>query len=50
MLGMRGYVIFVKDMKIPIEKPKVIEVWKKSGKNHQPHDYETFKNSLKRLA
>lgn len=37
-------------MAIPVDKPRVIQVWKKAGKNHQPHVYEDFKQSLTRLA
>jgi hypothetical protein len=47
---MRGYIAFVKDMGFPIDKARVIEVWKKAGRNHKPHDYETFKNSLQKLS
>ncbi len=32
-LGMKGYVAFVKDMQIPINKERVIEVWKKTSIN-----------------
>lgn len=30
-LGIRGYVALVKDLQIPIDKNRVIEVWKKSA-------------------
>ena len=49
-LGLRGYIAFVKDMAIPIDKARVIEVWKKSCINHQPHNYDDFVNSLRRLS
>lgn len=28
----------------------MIEVWKKSGRNHQPHDFDSFKKSLLKLS
>ncbi len=37
-------------MEIPIDKARVIEVWKKSCVNHMPHNYDDFANSLRRLA
>ena len=49
-LGLRGYIAFVNDMKIPVDKPRVILVWKKAGKNHQPHKYEDFRHSLSLLG
>lgn len=37
-------------MEIPIDKARVIEVWKKACVNHMPHSYDDFINSLRRLA
>ncbi len=37
-------------MKVLIDKQRVIEIWKKSGHNHQPLLYEDFKNSINKLA
>jgi hypothetical protein len=33
-LGLRGYIAFVNEMGIPVDKQSVIETWKKSCKNH----------------
>jgi len=33
-LGMRGYIAFVKDMQINIDKQRVIEAWKKTSVNN----------------
>lgn len=49
-IGLRGYIAFTKDMQIPIDKARAVEVWKKSCVNHQPHEYEDFKASLTKLA
>ena len=45
-LGLRGYVAFVKDMKILVDKQRVIEVWKKAAVNQQPHLFDEFRGSL----
>lgn len=50
VLGLRGYIAFIKDMQIPVDKTRIAEVWKKSSKNHQPHQYEEFRASLEKLA
>jgi hypothetical protein len=34
VLGLRGYIAFIKDMQIPVDKTRIAEVWKKSSKNH----------------
>ena len=50
VLGLRVYIAFIKDMQIPVDKTRIAEVWKKSSKNHQPHQYEEFRTSLEKLA
>jgi len=47
---MRGYIHFTKDLLIPIDKARVVEVWKKAAPNQQPHLYADFKKSLQKLA
>lgn len=49
-LGLHGYNMFVKDMGIPIDKARIIEVWKKSAINQQPHLFEEFRQSFVRLG
>lgn len=49
-ISLRGYIAFTKDMEIPIDKARVIEVFKKASTNHQPHNFDQFKNSLGKLA
>ena len=41
---------FIKDMEILIDKPRAVEVYKKSTLNHSPFAFEEFKGSLTRLA
>jgi len=43
-------VAFVRDMQIPVDKKRVVLVWKKSQKNHLAHEYDDFKHSLPTLA
>ena len=50
LLSLRGYIALIKDMGIPIEKTKVIEVWKKSAVNNQPHSMQQFETSLHKIA
>lgn len=45
-LKIRGYIAFIKDMQIPIDKTRIAEVWNKTAKNHKPMQYEDFKASL----
>jgi hypothetical protein len=41
---------FVKDMEIKIDKPRVVETWKKFAHNNSPHLFEDFRMSLQKLA
>jgi hypothetical protein len=50
VVGLRGYIAFTKDMEIPINKQRVIEVWKKSSVSNQPHKFEDFVSSLTKLG
>jgi hypothetical protein len=36
-VGLWGYVAFVNDMQIPVDKKRVVLVWKKSQKSHLAH-------------
>ena len=49
-LKLRGYVAFIKDMQIPIDKTRITEVWNKTSKNHKPMSFDEFKVSLEKLA
>ena len=49
-LKLRGYVAFIKDMQIPIDKTRITEVWNKTSKNHKPMQFNEFKASLEKLA
>lgn len=49
-LGMRGYIHFAKNMQIPIDKARVVEVWKKAAPDNNPHLFADFKKSLYKLA
>ena len=33
-LGLRGFIAFLNDMQIPVDKQRATEVWKKASKNH----------------
>lgn len=49
-LGLRGYIAFLNDMQIPVDKQRATEVWKKAAKNNQPHQYEEFYDCLQKTA
>lgn len=49
-MGIRGYITFVNDFKVPIDKQRVIEVWKKSAKDPNALTLDEFKLSLSQLA
>jgi len=50
LLTQKGYLAFVKDFGLQLDTGKIVEVWKKSSVNHQPHDFETFEASLVKLG
>ena len=47
---MKGFVSLVKDMRIPIDYPRLLEIWKKSSSNNQNFTFEDFKLSLQKVA
>lgn len=47
---MRGFVAFVKDMEIPIDKARVVEVFKKATRGQNTLRLDDFKNSLEKLG
>lgn len=49
-LTMRGFVAFVHDMEIPIDKPRVVEVFKKATRGQASLRLDDFKQSLEKLG
>lgn len=49
-MNLHQFMQFIKDMEIPIDKPRAVEVYKKSATNHMPFAFDEFKGSLTRLA
>jgi len=49
-MNLHQFMQFIKDMEILIDKPRAVEVYKKSTLNHSPFAFEEFKGSLTRLA
>ena len=44
------FMIFCKDFKIPLSKPKLTEIFKKASVNHKPHKFEQFYASMIRVG
>jgi len=49
-LSLKGFLAFIKDMRIPIDHPRLIEIWKKSSSNNQNFTFDDFKRSLTKVA
>ena len=49
-LNMKGYVSFAKDMGVPVDMPRLTEVFRKSSKDNRSLVFDEFRNSLQKLS
>lgn len=49
-LNLKGYVAFAKDMGIPIDVPRLTEVFRKCSRDNKTFGWEEFKESLRKLS